>query len=158
MAGSEQSGAAHAKADLFDGKIAILTPTKNTRAEDFDALERFWSSLGSVVLQMPPEDHDRALALTSHLPHALASCLTAVVPESLFRLVGTGFLDTTRVAGGEPGLWRQVFQSNRRNMLACLQEFDKRLSELRDAITRDDGEELERLLAVAKKNRDALGS
>jgi prephenate dehydrogenase len=158
LAGSERSGAAHAKADLFEGRIAILTPTKNTRAEDFDALERFWSLLGSVVVQMPPEEHDRALALTSHLPHAVAACLASVVPESLFRLAGTGFLDTTRIAAGDPELWRQIFQLNSRNMLACFQEFEKQLSTLRNAIAHGDGEELQRLLAAAKKNRDALGS
>ena len=55
--------------------MAILTPTKNTRAEDFDLLEEFWQSLGSVVVQMSPEEHDRALAMTSHLPHVAAAAL-----------------------------------------------------------------------------------
>ena len=65
LAGSEKAGATYASADLFEGRMAILTPTKNTRAEDFDLLEQFWQSLGSVVIQMTPEEHDEALALTS---------------------------------------------------------------------------------------------
>ena len=74
--------------------MTVLTPTKNTRAEDFDTLERFWSQLGSVVVQMSAADHDRALAVTSHLPHLVASALAAIVPECYFRLAGTGILDT----------------------------------------------------------------
>ena len=75
LAGSEKAGAAYASADLFEGRVAILTPTKNTRAEDFDLLEEFWQSLGSVVVQMTPEEHDQALAMTSHLPHVAAAAL-----------------------------------------------------------------------------------
>ena len=83
LAGSEKAGAANAAADLFDGRLAILTPTKNTRAEDFDLLEQFWQSLGSVVIQMTPEEHDQALALTSHLPHMAAAALALTVPRKV---------------------------------------------------------------------------
>ena len=62
MAGSEKTGATNASADLFEGRLAILTPTRNTRAEDFDLFEQFWQSLGSVVVQMTPEEHDQAVA------------------------------------------------------------------------------------------------
>ena len=73
LAGSEKAGAANASATLFEGRVAILTPTRNTRAEDFDLLEDFWRSVGSMVIQMSPEEHDQALAVTSHLPHLAAA-------------------------------------------------------------------------------------
>jgi prephenate dehydrogenase len=158
LAGSEKSGAAHARADLFDGRVVILTPTKNTHGRDFDVLEDFWSNLGSVVIQMTPEDHDVALAMSSHLPHAVASALAATLPEKYFRLTGTGFADTTRLASGDAPLWQQIFLHNRQNVLAALGEFEKHLAALRTAIEQNDAPAIDRLLAAAKKNRDALGS
>ena len=158
LAGGEKSGAIHARADLFEGRVAILTPTKNTRAEDFDALEGFWSSLGSVVVQMAPEEHDRALALTSHLPHVAAAALAAILPERYFRLTGTGVLDTTRIAAGDPELWKQVLLLNRDNLLAALGQYESQLAALRSALQQCDGEALKALLTRAKKSRDAMGS
>ena len=102
LAGSEKAGVTHARADLFDGRVAVITPTRNTRAEDFDLLEEFWEALGSVVVRMSAEEHDRALAVTSHLPHLAAAALATTVPEQYYRLSGTGILDTTRLAGGDP--------------------------------------------------------
>lgn len=158
LAGSEKTGAAHATADLFDGRVAILTPTVNTHAEDFDQLEQFWSALGSVVIQMSPAEHDRGLALTSHLPHLVAAALASVLPENLFRLTGSGFHDTTRIAAGDPDLWKQIFAANRTNVLAALDQFGRQLHAFRTALERDDAAALEELLTSAKKNRDALGS
>ncbi|MCR4413990.1 MAG: prephenate dehydrogenase/arogenate dehydrogenase family protein [Thermoguttaceae bacterium] len=158
LAGSEKAGAANARADLFEGRVALLTPTRNTRAEDFDALEAFWSQLGSVVIQMSPADHDRALALTSHLPHLIAAALAGVQSECYFRLAGAGLLDTTRIAAGDPELWRQIFVQNRQNVLAALDQFEAQLSAFRAAIRDGNEDALEELLAIAKKNRDALGS
>lgn len=158
LAGSEKAGAAHADPDLFEGKVAILTPTRNTRAEDFDQLEQFWTGLGSVVLQMDPAEHDRALAVTSHVPHAVAACLVATVPEAFFRLSGSGLLDTTRVASGDPPLWVQILLQNRANVLDALGAVEQSVMQLRMALQTSDAAALERLLALAKKTRDALGS
>ena len=127
VAGSEKTGVSHAPADLFDGRVAVLTPTRNTRAEDFDLLEEFWEALGSVVVRMAPEEHDRALAITSHLPHLAAAALAATLPEQYFRLTGTGILDATRLAGGDPELWKQILLQNRENVLAALQQYGVKL-------------------------------
>lgn len=158
LAGSEKAGPSNADANLFEGRVALITPTKNTHADDFDVIERFWSQLGSVVIQMPPADHDLALAATSHLPHAVAAVLAGVLPEKWFRLVGTGFLDTTRLAGSEAALWRQIFSQNRRNLAAALREFDTQLHALVDALREGKDDDVERILAMGKKNRDALGN
>lgn len=158
VAGSEKSGPGSADAELFEGNVAIITPTKNTRAEDFDRLEAFWSDLGSVVIQMSPAEHDEALAVISHLPRAVAAALAAAVPEKYFRLAGSGLLDTTRIAAGDVELWKQVFAQNRRNMLTALDQFQQNLAALRSGLEQDDTSQLERILTLAKKNRDALGS
>lgn len=158
LAGGEKAGPTHADAELFEGKVAILTPTRNSSADDYDLLERLWEALGSVVIQMTPAEHDQALALTSHLPHAVAAALCAAIPETYFRLAGNGLLDTTRIAAGSPDLWKQIFSLNRENVLSALALFGQRLEALRAAVEQGRHEEIERILTVAKKNRDALGS
>ena len=158
LAGSEKTGATYASAELFEGRVAILTPTVNTRAEDFDLLEQFWQSLGSLVVQMSPEEHDQALALTSHLPHVAAGALTLTMPEKYYRLTGSGLLDTTRIAGGDPELWRQILVLNRDNILRALEQYGSNLASLHAALRDNNLEEITRFLTQAKKNRDALGS
>ena len=158
IAGSEKTGATYATPDLFEGRLAIVTPTKNTRAEDFDMLEQFWQSLGSVVVKMSPEDHDQALATVSHLPHLAAAALMLTVPEQLFRVVGTGVLDTTRIAGGDPEIWRQIIGENRENILLALERYGAQLAALHAALRDNNQEEITRFLTQAKKSRDALGS
>ncbi len=158
LAGSEKAGAANASATLFEGRVAILTPTKNTRAEDFDLLEEFWRSLGSMVIQMAPEEHDQAVAVTSHLPHLVAAALANVVPEGFFRLAGPGLLDATRVAAGDPELWRQILTLNRHNLLTALEHYGKELAAIHAALCDGNHDQIARFLATAKKNRDALES
>lgn len=158
LAGGEKAGPGHAQADLFEGRVAVLTPTRDTRAEDFDFLEDFWSSLGSMVMQMPPEEHDRLLALTSHLPHAAAAALATMVPETCFRLTGAGFLDTTRVAGGDPELWGQILMANRENMVKVLRQYQAELNGLASALAAGDERRLHEILSRAKNNRNALGN
>lgn len=158
LAGSEKAGATHAQADLFEGRVAIVTPTLNTRAEDFDLVEDFWEALGSVVIRMPPAEHDEALAVTSHLPHMAAATLAVTVPERYFRLTGSGLLDTTRLAAGDPELWIQILLHNRQHALKALEMYGKQLAGLHTALRDGNQDELKRLLAKAKKNRDALGS
>jgi len=138
--------------------VALLTPTKNTRAEDFDLIEDLWEALGSVVIRMPPAEHDEALAVTSHLPHMAAAALAVAVPERYFRLTGSGLLDTTRLAGGDAELWVQILSHNRQHALTALEMYGKQLAALHTALRDGNQNELQSLLAKAKKNRDALGS
>jgi len=158
LAGSEKMGASHARAELFDGRMAILTPTRNTRPADYDLIEQLWSCLGSVVVQMSAEEHDRTVALTSQLPHAVAVALAGMLPESCFRFSGRGFQDTSRLAAGSPELWTQIFALNRDNVLSALGLFEEHLAALRTAIRENDRSTLENILNKAKKNRDALGN
>jgi len=158
LAGSEKTGASHARADLFQGRIAIITPTASTGAQEYDTLTEFWQGLGSVVVKMPADEHDRAMAMISHLPHLAAAALAATVPENDFRLAGTGLRDTTRLASGDPELWRQIVAGNRENILTAIQEFGNRLARLHTAIRDNDMDAVKQLLTLGKKNRDALGS
>ena len=156
LAGAEKSGPANASADLFEGKIAIVTPDTVTRAEDYDRVAEFWQSLGAVVVRMSAAEHDRVIALSSHLPHVVAVALAATLPEEGFRMAGGGFLDTTRVASSGTNIWMHIFRENRECILAALDRFDENLAELRGAIERGDEREVEHILTVAKTTRDSL--
>lgn len=155
LAGSERRGASAADADLFVGRVVILTPDNKTRSEDLSALSQFWESLGARVRCMSADEHDRALAATSHLPHLLAAALALATPETILDLTATGWADGTRVASGDPELWRQIFATNRQGLLAALSQFDASLAALRAAIERNDDDEVTRLLTTAKQRRDA---
>jgi len=157
LAGSEKTGPSYASADLFEGRVALLTPTRNSRAEDYDLLEELWEALGSVVVKMSAEQHDRALAMTSHLPHLAASALAATVPEEYFRFTGTGMQDTSRLAAGSPKLWLQIIALNRHHVLGALEQYGRKLAALHAAIRDGDEGKLNEFLTTAKRNRDALG-
>jgi prephenate dehydrogenase len=158
IAGSEKTGANYANADLFESRVTVLTPTRNTRAEDYDLLEVFWQGLGSIVVQMTPEEHDRALAITSHLPHMAAAALANTITENYFRFAGAGLLDASRLASGDVNLWKQILMQNRDNVLKALEQYHGQLQTLHTAIRNSDEAALEQFLKTAKKNRDALGS
>jgi prephenate dehydrogenase len=158
LAGSEKRGPEHASADLFQGRVTIVTPTVSTGADAVARTAEFWQALGARVVFMDPREHDRALALTSHLPHLVAAALAGILPEERQALTGTGFRDTTRVAGGDPALWTAIFEHNRAPVLAALDRLDDRLAKLRAALETEDWTTLHDLLAQAKKVCDALGS
>jgi prephenate dehydrogenase len=158
LAGSEKSGCEHADPDLFVERCTVLTPTPRTYMTSVERMTSFWEALGARVRLMSPEEHDRAVARTSHLPHVVASTLAAVLPEALRDLAASGFRDTTRIASGEPALWSAILVDNRQSVLGALAPFADRLGEFRRALEAGDRLVLERLLAQAKEVRDALGN
>jgi prephenate dehydrogenase len=157
IAGSEQKGPAFARADLFDDATCILTPTAATPPMLLRRVERFWKVLGMRTVRMNPAAHDRTMAAVSHLPHAVAALLTLLPPKEALKLkvYGNGLRDMTRLASGDAEVWRDIFMTNRKAMLATIDDLDQRLMVLRDLVEVGDSEELLRLLAAAKKRRDA---
>ena len=157
MAGSEQSGFSAARADLYEGAPCVLTPTGSTRAEHLADLRAFWQSLGCHVVEMTAEEHDRRIALISHLPHVAASLLVdtalGIDPESAL-VAGSGFRDTTRVASGDPELWTGILAENRIASIAALEGFQERLAEVLGCLYREDDEELREFLARARDLRE----
>src|SRR5207245_7779386 len=99
IAGSEQSGPDAATADLFDGRVVVMTPTERSDPAAIATIEDLWKSLGAEVLKMEPYVHDSFVARTSHLPHLVASALAATtcVGEDGLPLIGSGWTDTTRI-------------------------------------------------------------
>ncbi len=158
LAGSEQTGPQNARADLFDGRLVVVTPTRRTEKSRLAEVERFWTSLGASVTRMSATEHDQAVAAISHLPHLVASALAASTPEKQLPLAATGWLDTTRIAAGDVQLWRQILADNRGHVLKSLDKFEKVLSKFRAALETDNGRALLKLLEAGKHNRDSVGS
>jgi prephenate dehydrogenase len=157
IAGSEKQGCAHADADLFDGHVCVLTPLPATAHAEIARLTDFWEALGMSVVAMSPEAHDRVLAQTSHVPHAVAAALAASLDPENRSLTAGGFQDTTRIAAGDPQLWSAILLANAGEVTAGLRAVSQRLHELLGAIENRDKQQLEELLKVAKHNRDSLG-
>ena len=157
MAGSERQGFEHSDADLFEGRVTIVTPLEGARPDAVNRLKSFWRSLGSVVVELSPEEHDRAVAQISHVPHVAAAALTGLLGDANRGLAATGFRDTTRVASGDPELWRPILMSNRDEVVRGLDIFADGLAGFRRAIVDGDEDALKKLLQQAKSKRDALG-
>lgn len=158
MAGSEKTGPGEARADLFQDRVVIVTPTESTRDGDYTKVAEFWQDLGATVLRMTPAQHDQAVASVSHLPHLVAAALAIAVPQENFPLAAGGLRDTTRIAAGDAELWRQILLSNRENVLAALTSFEETLVQFKGVLSEADAAGLQRLLEQGKRKRDALGS
>ena len=157
LAGSEKSGATHGQADLFLNKAAIVTPVPGNTAAAVERVAQFWRALGANVTIMDPAEHDRVLAITSHLPHAIAATVAGSTPAEFLKLSAGGFRDLTRIAAADPPMWTAVFQANRDSVLTALATFKQRLTEFQRLLEAGDGAGLERWLTEAKQVRDALG-
>lgn len=155
MAGGEAKGVAFARADLFAGATCIITPTDDTPARAAGRIERFWQTLGMRTVRMSPAAHDRVTARVSHLPHVLAGLLMLLPRKSDLGVAATGFRDATRLAGGDPEMWRDILVTNRKQVLAAIDEFDDSLMNLRDLVELADAPGIEKFLAAAKKRRDS---
>ncbi len=160
LAGDHRAGPEHARADLFEGRTVVVTPTELTRTAAVTEVSGFWQSLGATVQTMPPDQHDMALAVTSHLPHLAAVAVAAATPKDFLRLTATGWRDTTRVAGGDPKMWQAILSANRQHVLDALDAMGQALGNIRESLEQGDYESLLAILEVAamkKRDRDALG-
>jgi len=162
IAGTEHSGAAHAEVDLFEGRRCILTPTAATDPRAVERVRELWERAGMRVESMPPEEHDRLLALVSHLPHVVAYALVAaiegerVAERDPLAYSGGGLRDTTRIASSHPEMWRDICLENRQEILPAISGFENALGHLRELIERGDGAALEKELERIRNARERL--
>ena len=155
LAGSAQRGIEAADARLFDEAICILTPTPRTNRAALRQVKTFWAAMVDHVVTMSPHRHDQMLASTSHLPHAIAYALAGSVHSSLPH-APRSLLDMTRIAQSDPDLWDDIFLSNRRELLAALERFNRHLRQFRQMLARGQRAKLRHWLSRAKRQRDAL--
>jgi prephenate dehydrogenase len=148
MAGSERSGVEAARADLFTEATWALTPTSATNPQAFERVRDLAQAVGARTIVLDPEAHDRAVAVTSHLPHVLAYALAALAGEEseanprLFDLAAGSFASATRVAASSPELWRDISLSNRDALLDSVRAYRRSLVEAEAALENADADAL----------------
>jgi prephenate dehydrogenase len=156
VAGSEKSGIEYANKDLFKRACCILTKTKNTNPKAVAKLRKFWVGLGMRVVIMPPDTHDRLLSRISHLPHAVSVSLANSAGKDGLKFAAGGFKDATRIASGEPELWKDIFFTNRDNLIKDIEILKKELLKIEAALKSNNSRDLLKLLSRAKSIRDSL--
>ncbi len=123
MAGREIGGAGAARADLFRGRSWIVTPSADLKAESRHIVNELIDLLGATSIELTPRDHDRAVAKISHMPQIAASLLAKQLigtPPEWMELAGQGLRDTTRIAGSDESLWKEIIYSNREELRSLL--------------------------------------
>jgi prephenate dehydrogenase len=162
MAGSEQIGLRGAAPDLFEGAVWVLTPTTATDLNAFDRLQGVLAQLGADVLVLTPSDHDRLVAVVSHVPHLVASILMNAATEgaeqdrALLRLAAGGFRDMTRVAAGHPGIWPDICAENAGPIVDALDALVGELTTMRDRVAGRDRASIYGVLQRASSARRNL--
>ena len=133
MAGRERGGAISGRADLFVGRPWVIAANAQTSAEAVTALETLATDLGATPIQVAPIEHDRAVALVSHVPQLVSSLLAARLTDADGRdlaLAGQGLRDTTRIAASDPAMWTQILKANAEPVTEVLEDFAADLNEV----------------------------
>jgi prephenate dehydrogenase len=162
VAGAETSGVEAARADLFDGAAWYLTPGERTEGLLYERLHRVLVGFGAQPIAIDAETHDRLLATVSHLPHVLANVLVSQAARTLTEVgealprVGPSFRDATRVAGGNPAIWTDIYAANREAIAAEIDETVERLRRVAAALRSGDGDAIATWNDVARDDRRRL--
>jgi prephenate dehydrogenase len=160
MAGAEKTGVSHARADLFQNAVCVITPTRESNGEALQKVRDLWRGVGARTIELNADGHDELVSRSSHLPHIVAAELVnCVLSPAHSRIQATlcaqGFRDTTRIASGSPEMWRDVALANREHLARVLGAFIDDLQEIRRAL--QDGQDgvVAGFLERAKQRRDA---
>jgi prephenate dehydrogenase len=140
VAGSERSGPAAARADLFENRIWVVTPTARTAPEAVAAVDWLARSCGARPVRMDPVVHDEVFARLSHAPQLVASALAALLlrlPPDAVALAGPGLRDILRIAGSSPQMWAQIVAENAAPVAQALREVATALTDVADELSTD---------------------
>jgi len=155
MAGREIAGALAARADLFQGRIWIYTPTEMTGEVAIQAALEIIDSLGGVPVSLTATEHDEAIAGISHFPQIISSLLSVSlenISEEYLSLAGQGLKDVSRLAGSDPDLWAELLHANRKAISEYLTVFADSLSDLATSLSNDDLRKTHEMLERGREN------
>jgi len=161
IAGSDRSGIDSANSELFRNARCVITPTENSDPSSLDKIRNLWKALGSEVIILNPEEHDRIYASVSHLPHLIAYAMVNTVAEmdrSYLDFSGKGFMDSTRIACSSEELWNDICLLNRDNIIETLAVFQKTLDMLAQYLKTGDSDSLKAEFRKARILRENIGS
>ncbi len=153
ITGSEKTGPENGREGLFENALVAITPLVNTDKDALATVEWLWSAIGAKTLLMSADEHDKALAVTSHLPHFLSFAYMLGFDRELEKLTGGGYRDFTRIAAADPELWWGIFQMNREELLRALEKFRLDIDALKDMLVADDHEAGIRALTDAVRRK-----
>lgn len=157
LAGSEKRGVEFAVEDLFNDSIVVVTKTKRTNRKALKTIVKFWKAVGaSKVVVKSPGQHDRIVAQISHLPHIAATALIKAVTSQSLEFASTGFKDTTRIAAGDPDIWRDICMTNKREILKFLYSYERSIGRIKNLIREGKSYQLQREFAKSKSVRERL--
>jgi prephenate dehydrogenase len=162
ICGAETRGPGRATAELFDGATWFLTPLAGTGPDSYREVHALVAALGARPVAIDPAAHDRLVALTSHLPHALANLLvnqagaSRVEGHEPLAAAGGSLRDMTRIAGANPRIWVDIFLDNREELAAALAEHRRRVEQVETALAAGDAGFLARWIGEAGGNRRRL--
>jgi len=159
ICGAETRGPSRASADLFDGATWFLTPGAATAPDRLRLVHGFVTALGARPVAIGPEAHDRLVAVTSHLPHALANVLLNQAGSSRIdghdplQAAGGSLRDMTRIGGANPRVWVDIFLDNREELAGALAEQRRLLEQVERALAAGDAGFLARWIGEASGHR-----
>jgi prephenate dehydrogenase/cyclohexadieny/prephenate dehydrogenase len=163
IAGSEVSGPEHGKHDLFEKKWCVIIKEKNTKKKYLLALNNFWKKIGSKVVVMTPEKHDKIFSITSHLPHLIAYNLVKSAQDfekiqnyDLIKYSAGGLRDFSRIAASNEIMWRDIFFNNKQNISKAIDLFIKNLNSFKKDINSKNNKSILRKLIQTKKVRTKI--
>ncbi len=162
VAGTEHSGVDASFETLFEDRRTILTPTERTDPRSLERVRALWEAVGSTVVSMDMDRHDRVMGFVSHLPHIVAYSLVQTVDEAdrkegnIARFSAGGFLDFTRIASSHPEMWRDICLRNREALLEALDAFSETLAHFRKLVASGDGSGLEEDFKRCRRVRETL--
>jgi prephenate dehydrogenase len=162
IAGTENSGAEAAFAALYRDRRCILTPTERTADEALERIRRMWQTVGSQVVVMAVDKHDRVLAAISHLPHMVAYALVNAVgaydryDENVLEYSAGGFRDFTRIASSDPTMWRDIALTNREALIEMMEQFENFFAELKEDVASGSADRLFEFFRRSKQSRDEI--
>ncbi len=163
ISGSEVSGPEHGKQDMFEKKWCILIKDKSTNLKHLKFLNYFWKKMGSKVVVMNSEKHDKIFSITSHLPHLIAYNLVKSAQDfekkqkyDLIKYSAGGLRDFTRIAASNEIMWRDIFFNNKKNVLKAIDVFIKNLNAFKKDINSKNNNSILKKLIQTKKVRSKI--
>ncbi len=162
IAGLERHGVDVATNRLFDGTVCVIAKTSKTNKNALLKVTKLWNKAGANVAFFSPGQHDKLVALTSHLPHITAVSLInalgkkGTVDKDLKLVIGNGFKDTTRIASSSPQMWQEICKTNKKNILDVLSGFQRELDKIYKLIDKSDSEKLIKEFEKARSIKNIL--